>query len=190
MVLPLRQVASTWRKVGQNLFICALLSGVPACVGPTLIVQQYAGPVRPRSTVAILRVNGREPVVVLELDRDDLNVPLADDSRLHVEMLPGRHTVSATDKRSGETFHEPAAFDAEAGKVYRVVVGPAETGAGAGGDVHVFEVNGGSDALVRDVTVKRVTPPVPEVPSRPPGASDGPVGDTPVEGTIDAGATP
>jgi hypothetical protein len=92
-----------------------------ACVGPTFIVQQYNGPPRPRETIATLRVNGAESVRLLFLDDEDVAAPIVSDGRLHIELLPGKHTLTARngDDRSATTGS--LSFMAEAGKVYRVV---------------------------------------------------------------------
>jgi hypothetical protein len=115
-----------------------------ACPGPTYVVEQYAGPRRPRDEVAVLRVNGSDAARPVRVDGEDLGKPLAglaEDARLHVEMLPGRHTVGVAALVPGALVEE-LAFEAAAGKVYRVVVGPAR----------VVEVDRGSDAVVRDVS--------------------------------------
>ena len=98
-------------------FIVLCLTLLVACMGPTFIVQQYGGPPRPRESIAILRVNGAEPVRLLFLDDEDIAAPVASDSRLHIEVLPGRHTLTA---RNGDERTAPTgtfAFLAEAGKV-------------------------------------------------------------------------
>jgi hypothetical protein len=56
-------------------------------------------------------------------------------------MLPARHTLTA---RNADGPAAPLAFGAEAGRVYRVVA-----------DLRVFEVDRGSDAPLRDVTLTR-----------------------------------
>ena len=83
------------------LLVVALLA---ACMGPTFIVQQYNGPPRARETIATLRVNGAEPVRLLFLDEEDVAAPLVSDGRLHIELLPGKHTLMARngDDRRGE----------------------------------------------------------------------------------------
>lgn len=130
--------------------VIALALAAVACTGPTLIVQQYAGPVRPREIIATLRVNGRDSVQLLTLDEQDVAVPIAEDSRLHIEMLPGRHFVVVTDKR--DPFHrgDQVVFHGEPGSVYRVVTT-------AGAPPRVWEVDRDSDAPLRDVTIDRAT---------------------------------
>jgi hypothetical protein len=112
-----------------------------ACAtGPTYIVQEYQGPPRAREAVGILRVNGRDDVRLETLDDQEITARVDDDARLHVEMLPGRHTLSV---RSGDPGRR-IAFEAQPGKVYRVVMESAAP--------HVHEVDRDNDALGRDVT--------------------------------------
>ena len=122
---------------------------VAGCMGPTFVVQQYAGPVRPRETIATLRVNGSDPVRLITLDDEDVRSPLESDSRLHIELLPGRHKIGVSDGSNDRVA--AVAFVAEAGKVYR----PAY----AGSEAHVFEVDRGNDNPGRDVTAPPVVAP-------------------------------
>ena len=114
-----------------------------ACAGPTFIVQQYAGPVRSRETIATLRVNGADSVRLATLDDEDMNAPLVEDGRLHVELLPGRHALSVRDAKAPSERPVAMAFVAEAGKVYRVAFTP---------EPRIFEVDRGTDAPGADVT--------------------------------------
>lgn len=125
-------------------FLVAFVLGGVACMGPTFIVQQYAGPQRPRETIATLRVNGADSVRLLFLDDEDVATPIVSDGRLHIELLPGKHTLTARngDDRSAPT--ESFTFAAEAGKIYRVVF-TGETG-------HVYEVERESDKPVKEIT--------------------------------------
>lgn len=132
----------------RNLLFAALLAIGPvvltACPGPTFIVQQYGGPARPRETISILRVNGGDTVRLLLLDDEDVAAPVASDGRLHIEMLPGRHTLTA---RNGDDARAPSgavAFVAEPDKVYRVVFVAEQP--------RVFAVDRGSDKPTADVT--------------------------------------
>jgi hypothetical protein len=126
------------------------------CPGPTFVVQQYKGPQRTNETIAILRVNGNDPARLLILDDEDVAAPLERDSRLHIEMLPGRHTLVAVNGSNNERS-AVIAFQADPGKVYRAAFGPD-------GAAHVFEVNRSSDVIGADATVP---PSVDRVPSRP-----------------------
>jgi len=144
------------RRARGPLIGAALLGLAAACVGPTFIVQQYGGPPRARETIAILRVVGREPVRLLYLDGEDVAAPITDDGRLHIEVLPARHTVTVADARAASARHPPLDFDARAGKVYRVVF--------VGDGARVFEVDRDSDRPLADVTAEPapiVTPPRP-----------------------------
>ena len=132
------------------LLVVALLA---ACMGPTFIVQQYNGPPRARETIATLRVNGAEPVRLLFLDEEDVAAPLVSDGRLHIELLPGKHTLMA---RNGDDRTAPTGsftFQAEANKVYRVLF--------SGETAHLWEVDRDSDKPTREVMPppREVTPP-------------------------------
>jgi hypothetical protein len=120
-----------------GLFAC-LLAACPA--GPTYIVQQYKGAPRAQETIAVLRVNGKDPIRLETLDDEEITARVADDARLHVELLPGRHTLSVRGGEPGKRI----SFQAEAGKVYRVAIEEAAP--------HVHEVDRDSDSLGRDVT--------------------------------------
>lgn len=124
------------------LVLPALLSLTACPAGPTYIVQQYAGPVRPKETISILRVNGKEDVRLLTLDDEEMTARVADDARLHVELLPGRHTLSVRDVDPPQRI----TFQAEANKVYRVVLEGTPKGP------HVHEVDRDSDAVGAEVT--------------------------------------
>jgi hypothetical protein len=129
---------------------------LPACMGPTFVVQQYGGSVRPRETIATLRVNGNDAVHLITLDDEDVRAPLESDSRLHIELLPGRHKIGVSGGGPSDPI-EPVAFIAEANKVYRAAY--------VAGVAHVFEVERGSDTQGRDVTAPALTvapPPVTE----------------------------
>lgn len=133
-----------------------------ACMGPTFIVQQYGGPPRPRESIATLRVNGADSVRLLFLDEEDVAAPIVSDGRLHIELLPGKHTLTA---RNGDDRTAPTgsfAFMAEAGKVYRVVF-TGETG-------RLWEVDRDSDKATREAT----PPPAPPPPPSPPPPSPSP----------------
>jgi hypothetical protein len=130
---------------------------ITGCPGPTFVVQQYAGAVRSPDTIATLRFNGNDAVRLATLDDEDLRSPLEVDSRLHIELLPGRHRVGVLDANAPNAPVEAASFDAEAGKVYRVTL--------VASSAHVIEVNRGSDAPSRDVTY--VPAPRPAAPAAP-----------------------
>jgi len=135
------------------LALALVLTGCPP--GPTYVVQQYPGAPRPAETIAILRVVGREPVQLAGLDGEAIGAPVASDARLHLELLPGRHEITA--RPSPGEAPKRVAFVAEAGKVYRVVFDA--------GRARVVEVDRSSDAVGRDVSAeeasREATPPPP-----------------------------
>jgi hypothetical protein len=111
-------------------------------------------------------------VRLLVLDREDVAAPIAEDGRLHIELLPGRHTVTVADARRPDERFLPLPFDAAAGKVYRVAFDPP------GPRVH--EVDRHSDRLAADVTVDPSPPAVAPPPPPPPPP-------TPLDPRADAG---
>ena len=131
------------------LALSAILS-TTSCVGPTLIVQQYDGPARPSYTVAVLRLNGRDPVQLLTVDGGDAAAQIARDTRIHVELLPGPHSVTVVNPGNRDQ-RGTVDFIAEAGRVYRpMFVGlPRREGAIA----RVFEVGRSDDIALRDVSL-------------------------------------
>jgi hypothetical protein len=142
--------------------IVLLFLVMTACMGPTFIVQQYNGPPRARETIATLRVNGAESVRLLFLDEEDVAAPIVSDGRLHIELLPGKHTLTA---RNGDDRSAPTgsiAFMAEPNKVYRVVF--------AGETAQLWEVDRDSDKPTREA----LPPALPAPASRPPAPSPSP----------------
>lgn len=138
--------ASVKSWFGSALLVLLVVAGVllVACPGPTFVVQQYNGPARTNASIAILRVNGNDPARLLILDDEEVAVPIERDSRLHIEMLPGPHSLVVVNASSNE--RSPViAFKADAGKVYRAAFAPD-------GVAHVFEVNRSNDALGPDAT--------------------------------------
>src|SRR5690606_12163590 len=132
--------------------------------GPTFVVQQYDGPVRPRETISILRMNGDDPVHVVSLDGEPTDVPLDDDARVHIEVLPGRHRIAVWSSEFPERRPEHVAFIAEPGRVYRAVIASEF----AAPTARVYEVSRGSDDPIRDVTLPVVAPvsaPAPRAPT-------------------------
>jgi hypothetical protein len=152
-VRPFRQLLTTFA-----LTLCF------ACTPQTYVIQQYEGPVRPEESIAILRINGAEPVRVVTLDGEYADPKLEPDTRLHIEVVPGSHEleIRTRDDDSSASDYRPrisrtVKFEAAAGRVYRVVLEPVQTSvAGATAtrsEPKVFEVERGSDKKVRDVTV-------------------------------------
>ena len=130
------------------------------CGGPTFVVQQYAGPQRPRETIAVVRLNGGGPRLAT-LDREPLVVPERG-TRFHIEVVPGVHEIEVEDPNL--RYSGVVRFVAEPDKVYRVVVGPALV-PNAAGPVWVataYEVDRASDAELRPA------PPANDAPRPPP----------------------
>jgi hypothetical protein len=160
-----------WKSaIPVGLVACALFFG---CGGPTFIVQQYKGPVRERETIAVIRVNGKESIVLVALDGEDIATRVPEDARLHVEVLPGKHTVTIGDLSDTAEPARTASFTAEAGKTYRPVMQAHAA--------RVYEVSPDTDVLLSDVTLVVAPPaePVPRVES-PPAPSPEPTPVAPV----------
>lgn len=142
------------------------LGAVSACSPSTFVMQGYKGPERPAETLAILRINGAEGVQLLELDAQPAGVPVSADARLHIELLPGEHELVLLNRSQDPPFAEPVGFLAEAGRVYRP--GFASLGTqGASSEARVYEVDGASDAVRRDVTRRVATVAEPDPKPRP-----------------------
>jgi hypothetical protein len=133
------------RAVLTALLFVLLTFALQGCPGPTFVVQQFKGPQRPPETIATLRVNASDVVRLVTLDDENIDVPLESDSRLHIELLPGRHALTVRNAKAPDRA-EPLAFEAEAGKVYRVTMGE---------EARIFEVDRGGDKPIRDVTVAK-----------------------------------
>jgi hypothetical protein len=158
-----------------------------ACGGPTFVIAQYPGPTRPRETIAILRVDGASPVQLVSVDGEAL-APIADDVRLHIEVLPGEHSVGVANTAAPEQPAGRVRFLAQAGKLY----GPAWTAAGA---PRMYELDASSGAMLRDVSEMVPVVPPASPPVAPPAAAatpqqsgplvdDGGVGDVRVGSAI------
>ena len=131
--------------------LSALLLGLPGCgVGPTFIVQEYPGPVRPADTIAILRVEGSGTVQLLSVDDERADARIAEDSRLHVEMLPGKHKVMVQNLAAPANPPETVVFQAEAGKLYRPMFMHTVS---SGPRLHVFEIDPRTGMPIGDATL-------------------------------------
>jgi hypothetical protein len=158
-----------------------------SCAGPTFVVQQYDGPVRASETIAIIRVNGKDPIRLDVLDGEVIGTRVEEDARLHVEVLPGRHSLRVRDLSDPDAQPGRASFMAEAGRVYRPIVfapRPSEWG-GVATVVRIFEVDAGSDAQLRDVTLPEAAAPVPRTHVKPPDFTPAP--EIRVDAGVDAG---
>ena len=143
-----------WALASKFLLI-GLLFASAHCTPPTFVVQQYPGPARSAETIAILRVEGSGNVQLLSLDGEAADARVTPDARLHVELLPGVHTVWVQ-HLTGNSQARSLSFRAEANKVYRVeFVVSASDGSS---QPRVFEVERDSNALKSDVTLAPVVP--------------------------------
>lgn len=126
-----------------------LLSCPLACGGPTFIVQQYDGAVRDRETISVLRFAGDGTVQLVVLDGERADTRVAEDARLHIELLPGKHTMVVQNLATPDVPAPSVSFTSEAGKTYRAVFVNSADGRPL---LHAYEVDDGTDALLRDVT--------------------------------------
>src|SRR5262245_57191021 len=84
---------AAWQRLGGapgvvQAVACAGMLAATGCTPATFIVQQYDGEPRQKTEVAILRINGSEPLRLEELDGEVLAYELHDrGSRVHIEML-------------------------------------------------------------------------------------------------------
>lgn len=120
------------------------LAAVAGCAGPTFVVQQYDGPVRPPESIAIIRVNGEDQVGIGSLDGEVIAARVDEDSRLHIEVLPGEHRIVLRDETDPAAPLGRARFVAQAGRTYRPRF--------EAGRLVVYEVDADSDEMLRAVT--------------------------------------
>ncbi len=150
----------------RPLSLCALLlTGavlLSSCSPSTFIMEAYSGPTRPANTLAVVRVDGSGSVMLLAVDGQTL-APVASDARLHIELLPGRHTLTAQSEATLEEPPQRVSFEAQAGRFYRVSFVSAQAQPGAL-EARVFELEPESGASGADVTLtkpRRAAPPAP-----------------------------
>jgi hypothetical protein len=143
----------------------ALLLGLPGCAGPTFVVQEYPGPVRPADTIAILRLEGSGTVQLLSFDEERADARIAEDARLHVEMLPGKHRVMVQNLAAPANPPETVTFQAEAGKVYRPMFMHTVS---SGPRLHVFEIDPRTGLPIGDATLAPTRAPVARPEVKPP----------------------
>lgn len=161
------------------MLLLAPIAVVFGCGGPTFIVQQYGGAPRDREAISVIRVNGQETIVLVALDGEDIATRVPDDARLHVEVLPGKHTVTIGDLSDTAEPARSTSFVALAGKTYRPVMQAHAA--------RVFEVDPDTDVLLSDVTFVAPSAPPSALPPAPipPKAPEPP----PTEPELDAGST-
>lgn len=150
--------------------LAAVMGMTTGCGKATFIVQQYDGSPLAEDQVAILRLNGDDPVRLEALDGEPLGYELHDRaSRVHIEMLPGEHELALAE--GPELPPKRRRFRAEAGKVYRPLLvraktaGPVIPGVSSW-VVGIYEVNPSNDDIVREISqVTLAASPVAPAPS-------------------------
>jgi hypothetical protein len=146
-----------------------------ACGGPTFVVQTYDGPAQPRESIAVIRVRGADPVAVVAVDGSPTGSAVDSDARLHIEVLPGEHSI---DVANAELPQQPAQrvwFHTIAGGVYRALW--------QGGRPRVFLVHAGNDAPLTDVTLSGPSRDAPPLSPRPGAVAPQPE----LDASLDAG---
>jgi hypothetical protein len=142
----------------------------------TFIMQEYDGPARPRTAVAMIRSDDHGPMPVA-IDGKAVRVASALDpgNRLQMEVLPGPHEVDVQvrELETGLVHEVPVRFVAEASKVYRLEVRAFQAPGGPTFQSAAYEVDPGSDARLGPVAS---APPGPEPapPPAPPAAAEPP----------------
>lgn len=132
------------------------LLAATGCTPATFIVQQYDGEPRTKTEVAILRINGSEPLRLEELDGEVLAYELHDrGSRVHIELLPGEHEIGLADGPGLPLKRRR--FVAAPGQVYRPMVFHTDNQASedlprGAWVVAIYEVDADSDAIVREIS--------------------------------------
>jgi len=161
---------------------------VAGCGTATFVVQQYDGNPLPREQIALLRVNGGDPLRLEALDGERLSYQLRDSAtRIHVELLPGVHELTVSDPDEG--LPQTRRFRAQAGKVYRPgwVTELASSERGAGHKFVLFEVTRDSDTIL--VELADLPPPKPR-PKAPVAAPNAPVASASVSVLAPAASAP
>jgi len=180
------------RTKGISVFVwtsvaCAALGlaagQIASCAGSTFVVQQYAGPPRPKESIAILRLDGADSAEILSLDRERLS-PVEKGVQFRIEMLPGAHEIDVVDPQHELTTRQAVRFSAEAGKEYRVIVLQTQPASGPAIQVaQIYEVDTASNAPVRAV------PPLPASEAAKPAPPGVRAALSPSDGGSDAPAT-
>jgi hypothetical protein len=152
-------------------------------------VQQYPGPVRAPQTIAILRFEGKGPVRLASLDGEPGGT-VAEDARLHIEVLPGVHTLLVQNMADPGSPPRAVQLRAEPGKVYTVAFLPG--GEGRPSTARVYEINRDAGRLLRDVTLdlSRTAPRPPRALVAPPRPEAAPAPAPMDGGAPDASPTP
>ena len=141
---------------------CVLVGLCASCGQVTFVVQAYPGPARSAEEVSVVRINREAPVRIVSVDGDPLGAQqLESGTRLHVEVLPGKHELSVENQKVPIEKTKTVEFVAEAGRVYRVLSADREwhvhsaprEGAAATWSPLVYEVDAQGDRLLREVSL-------------------------------------
>ena len=65
--------------------------------------------------MAIIRLNGGDPIEVLDIDHSPTNVRVGSGTRVHVKVLPGEHTVTVIDAEHPDGTAQFVRFRTEPG---------------------------------------------------------------------------
>jgi hypothetical protein len=147
----------------RNFAAACLAAGLSlSCGQVTFVVQAYSGPARAADTVSVVRINRDAPVRVVSVDGDPLgNQQIEEGTRLHVEVLPGRHELSIANEKAPVQKTKVVRFVAEPGRTYRVLAAdrewhthatPTKT-PGTTWSPLVYEVDAEGDRLLREVSL-------------------------------------
>lgn len=133
-----------------------------ACGQVTFVVQAYPGAARSAEQVSIVRITRDAPVRVVSVDGDPLgNQAIEPGTRLHVEVLPGKHELAIQNDAAPVDKTKTVRFVAEAGRIYRVLLAdrewhthsaPREPAAATWSPL-VYEVEPDRDRLLREVSL-------------------------------------
>ncbi len=133
--------------------LVALLSLVLAgCGTVTYVVQKYGGDPRSSDTIAILRITYDDPLHVSAVDGEPLDVQLASDTRVHVELLPGGHILDVYKPDADIPVAQHIRFIAKPDKTYHVELAVAPPGGPTAWVGRIYEIDKSSGARLVDVT--------------------------------------
>jgi hypothetical protein len=143
----------------------ALLLLLTSACGPTvtLVVQQYPGPARERTEVAVIRIESDQAAQLAAVDREPLGkLALKEDTRLHVELLPGEHTLDIRHPKKTVDATQVVRFKAEAGAVYSAFLDERDWYRKTGTEPQpgawtalVYEIDGERGTRLREVSLPR-----------------------------------
>ena len=157
------------------LFLALLVSG---CAGPTYVVEHYPGPQKSAEDIAVLRFRGADDAKLVTVDGERADIPIDEDARLHIEVLPGEHRLGVVSASALQGPLQMVSFAAVAQKTYAVAFTPQ--------GARVYEIDPDSDARLRDVTLPPARPSAPAIPAPAPAPVVEEVPVAPAKGSRDA----